>query len=173
MTASVTNLSVTGNQRWVGKDMARGIAVVPEGTGGFVVNRSGTLYGFRIGTGTRPPVPTGVKKWPGLDVARGIALLPNGQGGYTLDANGGLHPFGGAPLVHAGAVSWPGQDRARGVTIAPDGSGGWVIDSLGRTYPFGIGTNPKPSATVGGPTWTGADRPRSRRTPLIALPGQH
>lgn len=152
---SVANIDVTGNQRWVGKDMARGIAVVPEGTGGFVVNRSGTLYGFRIGNNTRPPVPAGVTKWPGLDVARGIALLPNGQGGYTLDANGGLHPFGGAPKVHAGAVSWPGQDRARGVAIAPDGSGGWVIDSLGRTYPFGIGTNAKPSATVGGPIWPG------------------
>jgi hypothetical protein len=39
------------------------------------------------------------------------------------------------------------------VTIAPDGSGGWVIDSLGHLYPFGIGTNPKPSAAVGGPIW--------------------
>lgn len=152
---SVANLSVTGNQRWAGKDMARGIAVTPEGTGGYVVSQSGTLYAFRIGSGTRPPIPAGVTKWPGLDYARGIALLPNGEGGYTLDATGGLHPFGGAPAVHAGALSWPGQDRARGVTIAPDGSGGWVIDSLGRTYPFGIGTNPKPSATSGGPTWPG------------------
>jgi uncharacterized delta-60 repeat protein len=152
---SVSNLSVTGNQRWTGKDMARGIAVVPEGTGGFVVNKSGTLYGFRIGNGTRPPVPTGVKKWPGLDVARAIALLPNGQGGYTLAADGGMHPFGGAPKVNAGKVSWPGQDRARGIAIAPDGSGGWIIDSLGRTYPFGIGTNPKPVATVGNPIWPG------------------
>ncbi len=152
---SVAKLEVTGNHRWTGRDMARGIAVVPEGTGGFVVNKFGTLYGFRIGSGTRPKVPTGVTKWPGLDYARGIALLPNGAGGYTLDATGGLHPFGGAPKVHAGALSWPGQDRARGVTIAPDGSGGWVIDSLGRIYPFGIGTNPKPSTTVGGPIWPG------------------
>jgi uncharacterized delta-60 repeat protein len=152
---SVTNLAVSGNTRWPGKDSARGIAVVPEGTGGYVVNREGGLSAFRIGTGSRPPIPTGLTKWPGKDFARGVALLPNGEGGYVLDANGGLHPFGGAPKARAGAPSWPGQDRARGVAIAPDGSGGWVLDSLGNLYAFGIGTNPKPPAATGNPVWPG------------------
>jgi uncharacterized delta-60 repeat protein len=152
---SVTNLAVSGNTKWPGKDMARGVAIVPEGTGGYVVNRSGDVSAFRIGTGTRPPIPTGLTKWPGKDFARGIALLPNGDGGYVLDATGGLHPFGGAPQARAGAPSWPGLDRARGVAIAPDGSGGWVLDSLGNLYAFGIGTNPKPPATTGNPVWPG------------------
>jgi uncharacterized delta-60 repeat protein len=152
---SVANLAVSGNTRWPGKDMARGVAVVPEGTGGYVVNKSGDVSAFRIGTGTRPPIPTGLTKWPGKDFARGIAVLPNGDGGYVLDANGGLHPFGGAPQARAGAPSWPGQDRARGVAIAPDGSGGWVLDSLGHLYAFGIGTNAKPPATTGNPVWPG------------------
>jgi uncharacterized delta-60 repeat protein len=152
---SVTSLAVSGNTKWPGKDMARGVAVVPEGTGGYVVNRAGDVSAFRIGTGTRPPLPTGLTKWPGKDFARGIALLPNGEGGYVLDANGGLHAFGGAPQARAGAPSWPGQDRARGVAIAPDGSGGWVLDSLGNLYAFGIGTNPKPPATTDNPVWPG------------------
>jgi uncharacterized delta-60 repeat protein len=151
---SVTSLQVSGNTTWPGKDNARGVAIVPEGTGGYVVNRSGGFSAFRIGTGTRPPIPTDLTKWTGKDFARGIALLPNGEGGYTLDANGGLHPFGGAPLARGGP-SWPGQDRARGVAIAPDGSGGWVLDSLGNLSPFGIGTNAKPAATTGNPVWPG------------------
>jgi uncharacterized delta-60 repeat protein len=151
---SVTNLEVSGNTTWPGKDNARGIAVVPEGTGGYVVSKSGGFSAFRIGTGTRPPIPTGLTKWAGKDFARGIALLPNGEGGYTLDANGGLHPFGGAPQARGGP-SWPGQDKARGVAIAPDGSGGWVLDSLGNLSPFGIGTNAKPAATTGNPVWPG------------------
>jgi uncharacterized delta-60 repeat protein len=152
---SVATLAVSGNTKWPDKDNARGIAIVPEGTGGYVVNRAGDVSAFRIGTGTRPPLPTGLTKWPGKDFARGIAVLPNGEGGYVLDANGGLHPFGGAPQARAGAPSWPGQDRARGVAIAPDGSGGWVLDSLGHLYAFGIGTNPKPPAATGNPVWPG------------------
>jgi uncharacterized delta-60 repeat protein len=152
---SVANLAVSGNTKWPGQDNARGVAIVPEGTGGYVVNRSGDVSAFRIGTGTRPPVPTGLTKWPGRDFARGIAVLPNGEGGYVLDANGGLHPFGGAPQARAGAPSWPGQDRARGVAIAPDGSGGWVLDSLGNLYAFGIGTNAKPPAATGNAVWPG------------------
>jgi uncharacterized delta-60 repeat protein len=150
---SVTNLQVSGNTTWPGKDTARGIAIVPEGTGGYVVSKTGSVSAFRIGTGTRPPIPTGLTKWT-KDFARGIALLPNGEGGYTLDANGGLHPFGGAPQARGGPA-WPGVDRARGVAIAPDGSGGWVLDSLGNLHPFGIGTNAKPAGTTGNPVWPG------------------
>ena len=150
---SVTGLTVTGNAIWQ-TDMARGVAVVPEGTGGFVVDRSGALHAFSIGAGPKPAIPAGVTTWGTLDYARGIALLPSGVGGYVVDATGGLHRFGRAPKSTQGGPAWPGQDRARGVAIAPDGSGGWVLDSLGGLYPFGIGDNPRPTAAVGAPRWT-------------------
>ncbi|MGZ6963523.1 MAG: hypothetical protein ACXVKA_04825 [Acidimicrobiia bacterium] len=150
---TVTDLVVKGNAVW-NRDMARGVAVVPEGTGGYVVDKYGALHAFKIGSGPKPPLPADAPTWPGQDVARGIALLPNGDGGYVLDLNGGLHPFGGAPNPGAGAPAWPGMDAARGVTIAPDGSSGWVLDLFGNLYPFGIGANPPAPATVGGPKWS-------------------
>ncbi len=150
---SVSDLTVRGAAVWRG-DTARGVAVVPEGTGGYVVDKAGGLHAFRIGAGSKPALPTGTPSWPGQDMARGIALLPNGVGGYVLDKSGGLHAFGGAANARAGAPAWPGQDRARGVTILPDGSGGWVVDSTGHLFPFGIGNNPAPVAPVGAPTWT-------------------
>lgn len=152
---SMAGLQISGNATWANQDMARGVAVVPEGTGGFVVDRTGRLHPFKLGSAGKPKIPNGVPSWPGQDFARGVALLPNGAGGYVLDAAGGLHPFGGAPAAGAGAPSWPGQDVARGVTIAPDGSGGWVVDAYGGMHAFGIGGNVKPPAAVGGPYWPG------------------
>jgi uncharacterized delta-60 repeat protein len=152
---STAGLNVSGNAYWANQDVARGVAVVPEGTGGFVVDRSGGLHPFRIGSAAKPKVPAGLPSWPGQDFARGVALLPNGAGGYVLDATGGLHPFGGAPAAGAGVPSWPGQDLARGVSIAPDGSGGWIVDAYGGLHAFGIGSNAKPPTAVGGPSWPG------------------
>lgn len=152
---SVGGLTPSGNTTWT-QDMARGVAVVPEGTGGFVVDKTGRLRPFELGDGAKPKIPAGVPSWPGQDVARGVALLPNGGGGYVLDEFGGLHAFGGAPASVNGAASFPGQDLARGVAIAPDGSGGWVLDAFGGLHPFGIGANPRPPATVGGPDWGAA-----------------
>lgn len=152
----VTDLAVKGVAVWANKDMARGIAVVPEGTGGYVVDKYGILHAFKIGSGAKPALPTDTPSWPGQDVARGIALLPNGVGGYVLDEWGGLHEFGGAPKAKAGVPAWPGMDAARGVALASDGSGGWVLDLFGNLYPFGIGDNPAPSGTVGNPKWSTA-----------------
>jgi uncharacterized delta-60 repeat protein len=152
---SMAGLQISGNATWANQDMARGVAVVPEGTGGFVVDRTGHLHPFKLGSGSKPKIPSGVPSWPGQDFARGVALLPNGAGGYVLDAAGGLHPFGGAPAAGAGVPSWPGQDVARGVTVAPDGSGGWVVDAYGGMHAFGIGGNTKPPTAVGGPYWAG------------------
>lgn len=152
----VTDLVVKGNAVWANKDMARGIAVVPEGTGGYVVDKYGILHALKIGSGPEPALPTDTPSWPGQDIARGTALLPNGVGGYVLDEWSGLHEFGGAPKAEAGVPSWPGMDAARGVALASDGSGGWVLDLFGNLYPFGIGANPAPSATVGGPKWSTA-----------------
>jgi uncharacterized delta-60 repeat protein len=152
----VTDLVVKGVAVWANKDMARGIAVVPEGTGGYVVDKYGVLHAFKIGSGPKPALPTDTPSWPGQDVARGIVLLPNGVGGYVLDEWGGLHEFGGAPKAKAGVPAWPGMDAARGVALASDGSGGWVLDLFGNLYPFGIGDNPAPSGTVGNPKWSTA-----------------
>ncbi len=163
---TTVGMAVSGNATWPNQDYARGVAVVPEGTGGFVVDRTGRLRPFKLGTGVRPKVPSGVPSWPGQDFARGVALLPNGGGGYVLDAAGGLHPFGGAPAAGAGVPSWPGQDVARGVTIAPDGSGGWVLDAYGGMHAFGIGGNARPPAATGGPYWAGVKIARG----VAALP---
>jgi uncharacterized delta-60 repeat protein len=153
---SATGWAASGSPTWAGQDVARGVAVVPEGTGGYVLHRNGRLYAFKLGSNTKPAVPTDGPSWPGQDFARGVALLPNGAGGYVVDASGGLHPFGGAPAAGKGAPSWPGQDLARGVAVAPDGSGGWVLDAHGGVHAFGIGGNAKPPAVANGPRWPGA-----------------
>jgi hypothetical protein len=125
---------------WPGRDIARGIALLPgHNASGYVLD----LYGGISPFGGAPPISVAPSSYyPGRDLARGIALLPSGTGGYVLDAYGGLHPFGTAPPLSVSAY-WPGWDIARGIALLPNGTGGYVLDGFGGVHAFGsaIGVN--------------------------------
>ncbi|MEP6625394.1 MAG: S8 family peptidase [Acidimicrobiia bacterium] len=140
--------------------LARGIAIVPEGTGGYILDGFGGLHRFRIGsTSPMPPTATGGPYWLGWDIARGVATSTNG-GGFVVDGYGGLHPFGAGPGAPPGAAhdgpSWSGFDIARGVTLNSDASGGYVADGYGGIHRFRVGSGGAlPPNTTGGPYWPG------------------
>ena len=69
----------------------RDVVVMPDGTGGYVLDGWGGLHTFGLGRGTAPPAAS-AGYWYGWDIPRGLAL-PDGTGGYVLDGWGGLHPF--------------------------------------------------------------------------------
>ncbi len=140
-------------------DLARGVAIVPEGTGGYVVDAYGGMHRFTIGAGSpMPPAVTGGPYWPGWDIVRGVAVSPKG-GGYVLDGFGGLHPFGfgvnAPPTAARDSSYWAGFDIARGVTFNAGGTGGYVADGYGGIHRFRIGGAALPPAASGGPYWPG------------------
>ena len=152
------NATVTGLGYWLGWDIARDVVVMPDGTGGYVLDGWGGLHTFGLGSGTAPPAAS-AGYWYGWDIARGLALLPDGTGGYVLDGWGGLHPFaiGNHPAPPAASAGyWNGWDIARGVSIMPDGTGGYVLDGFGGLHPFAIGSHPAPPAATAG-YWNGWD----------------
>ena len=152
------NATVTGLGYWLGWDIARDVVVMPDGTGGYVLDGWGGLHTFGLGSGTAPPAAS-AGYWYGWDIARGLALLPDGTGGYVLDGWGGLHPFaiGNHPAPPAASAGyWNGWDIARGVSIMPDGTGGYVLDGFGGLHPFAIGNHPAPPAASAG-YWNGWD----------------
>ncbi len=136
----------TAPPSWPGWDIARGIALRPDGQSGYVLDGWGGVHPF----GGAPAV-TVTGYWRGWDIARGIVLRPDGQSGYVLDGWGGVHPFGGAPAVTVTGY-WRGWDIARGIVLRPDGQSGYVLDGWGGVHPFGGA----PAVTVSG-YWRGWD----------------
>ena len=116
---------------WRGWNIVRGIAVLPDGSGGYTVDGWGGIHPF----GQAPSMPIS-GYWRGWDIVRGIALLPDGSGGYTVDGWGGIHPFGKAPSMPISAY-YAGSDIVRGIALLPDGSGGYTVDGFGGLHPFG------------------------------------
>jgi PKD repeat protein len=150
--ATATAPATHGSTYWPGWDIARGAAVLPDGSGGYTLDAFGGLHPFRVGSGGTPPAATGAPYWKGWDAARGVAVMPNGKGGYVLDLFGGIHRFrigtSALPPVPHGSPYWSGQDRATGITILPDGSGGYISDRDGNLHAFSTGVNaPPPSPT--------------------------
>lgn len=147
---------------WTSGDITRGIVVLPDGTGGYVLDLQGALHPFGIPTSI-PPVPPGeplplpgppplppvahtTAYWSG-DITRGVVILPNGRGGYVLDLQGGLHPWavGDHPLPPpAHTTSYWSSDITRGVVVLPDGTGGYVLDLQGGLHAWAVGDQPLP-----------------------------
>jgi hypothetical protein len=139
-------------------DIARDLAMFPDGAHGFVLDGRGGLWGVALGQNFLPVAPIGNAYWT-TDIARGVAVMPDGTGGFVADGWGGLHWFSigaphSAPAVNGGSY-WQGWDIVRGVTILPDSSGGFVLDAWGGLHPFGLGSSPAPSVmpSPGGPYW--------------------
>ena len=142
-----------------GFDAARGIAIAPEGTGGYVVDAYGGIHAFRIGASSPlPPAATGGPYWSGWDIVRGITVSSNG-GGYVLDGYGGLHPFGSGAGAPAGATHdgpyWSGFDIARGVVLTSNGTNGYIVDGYGGIHRFRVGGAALAALPSGGPYWYG------------------
>ncbi|MDQ1392123.1 MAG: LasA protease [Acidimicrobiaceae bacterium] len=129
--------AATGNAIWPNWDIARDMALLPNATGGFVLDGYGGIHPFSIGPNPPPAAPAGAPYWPNWDIARSIVLTPNGTGGYLLDGFGGIHPFsiGSNPapksLDSTGAY-WGGDDVTPSMALA--GRGAVVLDSYGGVH---------------------------------------
>lgn len=150
--------AMTASSYWNGWNIARSVAVFPDGTGGYVLDGYGGLHPFGSAT-----TLSGYDYWNGWDIARQVVLAPwssaASPAGWTLDGWGGLHPFGGAPGL-TGVTYWQGWDIARGVAILPDSTpssvAGYTLDGWGGVHPFG-GAPAISNATY----WQGWDIARS------------
>ena len=144
--------------------IGRAVVLLPNGTGGYVLDGWGGIHPFGAALGTH-----GGMYWRGWDIARGIVLVPDGlggaSGGYVLDGWGGMHPFGVGnsappPSITVGPF-WNGWDIARGVVINSAGTGGYILDGWGGIHPYAASGAPIP----GNPTvfgyWSGWDIARS------------
>ena len=54
----------------------RGIVISPDGSGGWLLDRSGGMHPFGTGGDPPPPATVGGPYWPGAAFARGAAALP-------------------------------------------------------------------------------------------------
>jgi len=124
---------------WLGWNIARSVALFPDGQGGYVMDGWGGLH--PVGNA---PAASGFAYWYNWDIARQVVLAPwssqANPAGWTLDGWGGIHPFGGAPAI-SGFTYWYGWDIARGIVILPDSTpgsvAGYTLDGYGGIHPFG------------------------------------
>jgi hypothetical protein len=118
-------------------DIARDIAVMPNGLGYAVLDGWGGVHTYGSAVGI--PVPN--TYWPGWDIARGIAITADGKGLVVVDGFGGVHRSGTAAGLPLPNTYWPGWDIARRVALsAPDGvhsTGIWVLDGWGSVHVSG------------------------------------
>lgn len=130
--------SMTVSAYWAGWNIARGLALFANGTGGYVLDG----YGGVNPAGNAPHVSI-TSYWRGYDIAHSIVLAPwataSNPQGWVLDGYGGISPFGGAPPIFG--ESWWGFDIARGIVILPDSTpssvSGYTLDGYGGVHPFG------------------------------------
>ncbi len=133
-----------------GGNLSRGVAVLADGSGGYVGDAWGGVHPF----GAAAAVST-TGYWPGWDIVRGIALNPDSSNsGYVLDGWGGMHPFGGAAAVSTHSY-WAGWDVARGIVLLPSSTktapAGYTMDAWGGVHPFGAA--PAVAQTAYWPGW--------------------
>jgi hypothetical protein len=62
-----------GGSYWSGWDIARGVTVAHDGSGGLVADGWGALHGWGTGNSPAPPA-SGGPYWAGWEVAHGVAL---------------------------------------------------------------------------------------------------
>jgi hypothetical protein len=137
--------TAVGGPYWPGWDIARGLAVASDGTGGLVLDGWGGLHPFGLGRSALPE-PIRTAYWQGWDIARGVALRHGNRAGYVVDGFGGVHGFALA-----------GGTMARGVALLPDDRGGYVVDAWGGMHPFATAGNPLPPAIRVSQYWPGRD----------------
>jgi hypothetical protein len=128
-----------------GFDIARGIAVMPDGKGYAILDGWGGVHTF----GSAKSLPPSPGYWPGWDIARGITITSDGRGYGVLDGWGAIHTRGNAPT--GSPVFFTGWDIARGLAFAPDNRGTYVLDGFGGVHTMGT------AEFHGAPYWRGWD----------------
>ena len=113
-----------------GWNIARGLAVMPDGRGYLVLDGFGGVHKF--GTARGGAVGRGRTGYFGWDIARDIALAPDGLGYLVLDGYGGQHRTGTARGYSLGY--WPGWDIARAFAYSPVGRGAYMLDGFGGVH---------------------------------------
>ncbi|MFN8025890.1 MAG: glucosaminidase domain-containing protein [Acidimicrobiia bacterium] len=123
-----------------GSDLARDLAVMPDGQGYVVLTAVGILYKFGSAADPANLGSLSFPYAPGQDIYRSIAIMPDGKGYLIVDGNGNLSGYGSAaPLVAYGHPSWP-DDHARSVAVMPDGKGYVILDNWGTVWKYGSAT---------------------------------
>lgn len=120
-------------------DIARDIAMMPDGAGYVVLDGYGGLHKYgsaRQGAMWNLPSPG---YWPGWDIARSLAITPDGGGLVVLDGFGGIHAVGSVQAPTGGPY-WPGWDIARSIGVTADLKGFYLLDGFGKVW--NIGTAP-------------------------------
>jgi spore germination protein YaaH len=125
--------SIKSPTYWLGWDIARDFAWLPNGTGGYILDGWGGMHPFSVNGAPMPPALFGTPYWPFWDIARKVVIFSDGTGGYVMDGWGGVHAFGigqPAPPNPIGPY-WPGWDIARGIALIPGTHSGYVLDGWG------------------------------------------
>ncbi len=131
-----------------GWNIARGLAVMPDGQGYVVLDGFGGLH--RFGSATEGAVGQApFPYWIGWDIARDVAITPSGNGIAVLDGFGGMHASGDAPRTSPGY--WLGWDIARSLDYTSSGNGTYVLDGFGGIHVVGDAVARR------GPYWPGWD----------------
>jgi GH18 family chitinase len=138
-------------------DMARDFAFLPNGTGGYVLDRQGKLWPFAVGSNAMPPAVHGNVIWPAQDRARKVVILSGGAGGYVLDYTGAVSPFAigraaAVPARPAVTKRWT-NDFARDIVLIPGTLSGYVLNGYGGMYPFTAPGETTPARPAGAPYW--------------------
>ncbi|MEZ5170884.1 MAG: glucosaminidase domain-containing protein [Acidimicrobiia bacterium] len=140
-----------------GFDIARALAVMPDGQGYVMLDGFGGLHKFGSARSGAMKTLSG-PYWQGWDIANALAVTTDGAGLIVMDGFGGLHPRGTAPTA-TGTAYWPNWDIARDVEVDDDG-GVYVLDGWGGVH------NYNGAANYGSKYWKGWDIARD----LVVLP---
>jgi uncharacterized protein YvpB len=141
------SVASTSAPQWPGWNIARALALLPGGGGGWTLDGYGGVHNW----GSAPPVDAPMYSsdsnarapayWHLWDIARALVILPDHVSGYVLDGYGGLHPFGPNATGFGQPVYWQNWDIARGLDISVDGNGvatgGVILDGYGGLHTFG------------------------------------
>jgi hypothetical protein len=140
--------AVHGNPVWPTLDIARKVVILPSGTGGYVLDYTGVVNTFAIGSANAVPARPALTTHWGFNFARDMVLVPGTNSGYVLNGYGGLYPFTApgetTPVVPAGSVYWS-RDVARGFFLFPGSTaaapGGYILDCAAGLTPWGNAPN--------------------------------
>jgi uncharacterized protein YvpB len=133
--------------QWPGWNIARAVALLPDGTGGWTLDGFGGVHNWGSApsidapTYSSDPGARASAYWLNWDIARALVILPDHVSGYELDGYGGMHPFGPEATDFGQPVYWSGWDIARGLDISVNGAGvatgGVILDGYGGLHTFG------------------------------------
>jgi hypothetical protein len=123
-------------------DLARDIAVTPDGNGYVVLTGIGSVHKYGSATDPARLGLLGFPYSPGNDQSRSIAITPDGAGYVVLLADGSVSKWGTAATGPLAALPHPvfGADDARSIAVMPDGAGYLVLDRLGGVWKYGSAT---------------------------------